>query len=375
MHRGGKNVIIIVNAVGIKISLCPTAFRAFAYLCEVKTMKKLALITAAAMTISLAGCAEKEQKQEIAVPIYKADKVEYKTADAVVGDITKKYYVDDAILSYYDSVNVSFKTDGIVDEILAENGSEVKKGDILATLKTDDLEREIAEKELYLEQSKKTLATLASEGVTGSEYELAQTDVELEQMEYDHLVASRDDYVVTAPCDGVFGRDEDTSFEAYISDQRGKQNIIMPGVAVSASQRLGMVYDTSNQAIICVVYDADLENVNFGTRVHITQGDYQGEGKVVSIKEGENVHNYIVMPDEPDKVNDLTYLSCCFDVYSKLDVVLVPSKAVKTNKDRRFVNLLIDGTKVEQDVETGIVDGDNTEILSGLSGGEKVILD
>ncbi|MBR1723545.1 MAG: RND transporter, partial [Ruminococcus sp.] len=60
--------------------------------------------------------------------------------------------------------------------------------------------------------------------------------------------------------------------------------------------------------------------------------------------------------------------------YSKLDTVIVPAEAIKTSKERTYVNLLVDGTKIEQDVETGIEDGERTEILSGLSGGEEVIV-
>ena len=63
-----------------------------------------------------------------------------------------------------------------------------------------------------------------------------------------------------------------------------------------------------------------------------------------------------------------------FDVYSRLDTVIVPKKAVKSLADRNYVNLLVDGVKVEQDVELGIEDNDKVEILSGLSGGEEIIL-
>lgn len=71
---------------------------------------------------------------------------------------------------------------------------------------------------------------------------------------------------------------------------------------------------------------------------------------------------------------DLGGIEVVFDVYSRLDTVIVPQKAVKKLDVRNYVNLLVDGVKIEQDVELGIEDNDNVEILSGLSGGEEIIL-
>ena len=63
-----------------------------------------------------------------------------------------------------------------------------------------------------------------------------------------------------------------------------------------------------------------------------------------------------------------------FLVFWGFCVFVVPQKAVKKLDGRNYVNLLVDGVKIEQDVELGIEDNDNVEILSGLSGGEEIIL-
>ena len=78
--------------------------------------------------------------------------------------------------------------------------------------------------------------------------------------------------------------------------------------------------------------------------------------------------------DEENDMLDLGGIEVVFDVYSRLDTVIVPQKAVKKLDGRNYVNLLVDGVKIEQDVELGIEDNDNVEILSGLSGGEEIIL-
>lgn len=339
-------------------------------------MKKSVLLLAVLIAFSASSCAAKQKEQEIVVPIFEMDEIKYNTEEAVVGDISQKYFVDGKF-GYPYSQNVSFKINGTVDSLIVEENSDVSKGDLLCILKSDDLDRQLEEKKVYVDQAQKTVNTLISDGVGGTELELARTDLEILQMEYKHLEESLEDYMVYAPCDGVFRADRATAFSAGIDDQRGAENIVIPGSAVHAGQILGTIDDRSRQYIICDVYDVTLENVNFGTRVHIEQGANECMGKVVDIIEGDNagmtLTTYIIMPDEDSGLSELD-VKCQFDVYSKLDTVIVPQEAVKTTKDRTYVNLLIDGTKIEQDVETGIEDGDNIEILSGLAGGEQVII-
>ena len=121
-----------------------------------------------------------------------------------------------------------------------------------------------------------------------------------------------------------------------------------------------------------------LNNVNFGTRVELSQAATTGEGMVADIIRNENgdysSYYYVIRPDEGTEFFDFGAVKVSFNVYSRQDVVVVPSEAIKKVGDRQFVNLLIDGVKVEQDVETGIVDGSKTEITGGLVGGEELIL-
>lgn len=339
-------------------------------------MKKIALLLAVAMAFSAVGCASKDDKQEIVVPIYQTDKIDYKTEKAEIGDISQKYYVDGRFdYPYYEKV--SFKIDGMIESVSVEENDPVKKGDLLCTLVSDDVDDQLAEKQLYIDQAQKSVNTLRSEGGSANEIQLAQTELELQQLEYQHLEDSLENYKVYAPCDGVFRSDGKTSFENNIDDQRGAENIIVEGAKVSAGQSFGVVSDHSQRYLVCDVYDNALENVNFGTKVELEQGVVSAKGKVIDIIEstvgGGKVFTYVIEPDKDADISDLG-VQCRFDVYSKLDTVIVPSKAVKKSKDRTYVNLLIDGSKIEQDVEVGIEDDKQTEILSGLSGGEDVII-
>ncbi len=342
-------------------------------------LKRIAAVVSAAVTALAfgAGCANDKEREEIVVPIYETKDIKYNTEEVTIGDITQKYYVDGGFgYPYYEKV--SFKKDGLISEILVEENDTVKKGDLLCTLDSEELDKEIEEKAVYLEQAKKTVQTLRTEGEpSAAELQLAEVSVEVLQLEYDHLEQSYDDYKVFAPCDGVFKPDKKASFGRDITSQRGAESLIIEGGRVKAGQSFGTISDHSQEYLVCDVYDIQLENVNFGTKVSLEQGVTQAQGKVVDMiadnAGGMQVYTYVIEPQEDSDLSDLP-VKCCFDVYSKLDTVIAPSEAIKKSKDRQYVELLIDGTKIEQDVETGIVDGDSTEILSGLSGGEQVIV-
>ncbi len=57
------------------------------------------------------------------------------------------------------------------------------------------------------------------------------------------------------------------------------------------------------------------------------------------------------------------------------DVLLVPSAAITMKNGKNYVNVaLADGTTEERAIETGVSDWQNTEVISGLSEGEQVVV-
>ncbi len=299
------------------------------------------------------------------MPIYEAKKVSYKTAKAEIKEISERY-TKEGSYGYPYSEKVRFSASGQIDQIYVESEQQVEKGDLLCTLFTDELDERIEEKQVYLEQAQKTLNTLVSEGGDANEIEQAKVDLEIQQLEFDHLNDEKDKYNVYAPCSGYF----------KMSRQFGGG--LTRFSWVNEGTVLGTAQDNSEQFLICEIYDNPLNNVNFGTRVELTQGKTTAGGMVVDIINNDNGdfsgYIYVVRPDEDNGLFDFGAVQVSFNVYSRQDVVVVPTKAIKKIGDRKFVNLLIDGVKVEQDIETGIEDGSDTEVTGGLSGGEELIL-
>lgn len=329
-------------------------------------MKKvLSVIMCIAMAAAAAGCSDDKDTEQIAVPIYEAKSVSYRTAKAEVSEISERY-VAEGNYSYPYSESVKFSASGQVDQVYVASEQSVKKGDLLCTLFSDSLDEQIEEKEVYLNQAQKTLNTLIANGGNYNEIEQARVELEIQQLEYDHLLEQKEKYNVYAPCDGHFKMD------------RRFGGALTRFTWVNNGTTLGYATDESEEFLTCNIFDSPLKNVNFGTRVELTQGAQSAEGMVVDIIHNENgdysTYTYVIRPDEGNGLFDFGTVSVSFNVYSRQDTVVVPNKAVKKVGDRQFVNLLVDGVKIEQDVETGIVDGDKTEITGGLIGGEELIL-
>ncbi len=330
-------------------------------------IKKLtAAVMAAAMMFSLAACGEKAQKEEIAVPILEARQIEYKTCTAEIGDISEKYYKEGAY-GYPYTRTVRFSASGQIKSIEVESPCDVKEGDLLCTLYTDDVEEQIEQEKIRLDQAESTVNTLRANGASADEIQMSQYDYEIEKLKYDRLVASLDDYNVYAPCDG--------EFSIFSGERMVEFNVNTP---VNEGGMFGFCSDKSQQYLCVDVYDDPLSNVNFGTSVTLEQGALSSTGTVTDIVFQDNgdfsAYTYVISPDNKDELFDFGEIQVVFDVYSRLDTVIIPKKAVKELSGRSFVYLLVDGVKIEQDIELGIEDNKNVEVTAGLSGGEEIIL-
>ena len=111
-----------------------------------KSIRFIALISAAAMCFGLCACGKSEKKDEIAVPILETKDITYKTVKAEIGDISQEYH-QEGVYDYPYSETVTFKASGQIKSIDVESPCDVKKGDLLCTLYSDDVDEQIEEEE------------------------------------------------------------------------------------------------------------------------------------------------------------------------------------------------------------------------------------
>lgn len=332
------------------------------------------LLTLLCICFSAVGCSGQSESEDVSKEIYtpevNAENEISNTVEAKIGTINQKYYHEAAYENPYIET-IAFETDGVVSSINVENGNNVKKGAVLALLNTDEIDKKIEEQKLRLDSAKKTLSRLnKNKKADKTEKISAEYDVQIEQNAYDRLLFEREKYTVKAPYKG----------EISIQYEEGKE--IKKGSHVSAGQPLCTMKDPNGERLCIMIYNQErFEDVSFGMNVTLTQGKTTESGKITDIVFSDgggsyDAYYYVITPDKKNSelVSYGDEINASIDVYSKENVVIVPTEAIKTVNDTNYVDVLVDGMKIQTDVEIGIQDDAETEIISGLSGGEQIIL-
>lgn len=335
-------------------------------------MKKIVLvfITVTMLLISV-GCSDNSSKNiedEIYTPNSSAEKEEYKTVDVTIGTIENKYTID-GIFDNPNVLNITSTANGTVKKVYIKDGSKVKKGAKLIDINTEEIDTQIEEQRIRLEAANSTYTVLAGNKKTdANELEDARINIELEQNAYDELLRQKEKYTVYAPVTG-----EITIREDKVQPAKKGQNI-------SQGQVFCTMVETAVKYPLAMVYDNPLENVSNGTKVTVSQNNKNYPGKIINIINVPNgdssTYYYMFKLDKNLKLKEKDgSFSVIFNIYSKKNAMTVPTDAVHNSGDKGYyVDVLLDGVKVQTDVEIGITDDSTTEITGGLTGEEKIIV-
>jgi RND family efflux transporter MFP subunit len=147
--------------------------------------------------------------------------------------------------------------------------------------------------------------------------------------------------------------------------------------------------DPTTLRVSAQIDEIDVASVKIGQKVNIkldSAPDTQYVGKVISISlapvanpqnSGVVVYEVKVGFVNPPPAEVKLGMSATVDIISteKQGVLLVPSRAVTTdNQGKTVINVLVNKTTETRQVQAGISDGINTEIISGLNAGDTVIV-
>lgn len=132
------------------------------------------------------------------------------------------------------------------------------------------------------------------------------------------------------------------------------------------------------------VNEVDIANVSVGQKVTLTFSAIDGlssTGKVEKIdsigtlSSGVVTYNVIINFDTLDsKIKPEMSVSAAIITDVKQDIIIVPSGAIKIQNGESYVEVLNSGqTPIETTVKTGLSNDTETEILSGISTGDKIV--
>lgn len=156
-----------------------------------------------------------------------------------------------------------------------------------------------------------------------------------------------------------------------------------PGQTVSASDVILVMAD--KLIITAAVDETDLRYIKLNQRVKIILDAYPDSGFAGSVEHiayesklisNVTVYEIKILPQEvPENFRAGMTATVELIAQQKNDILLLPSDAIQENKNGKFVEIMQDKSKtIMKKIESGISDGKNTEIISGLTEEDTVVL-
>jgi RND family efflux transporter MFP subunit len=305
-------------------------------------------------------------------------------------------------IEYPNTASVSSTVAGKAQDLTVKLGDTVKKGDTLFTLDNPQLDVDVASAQnsydkavlavdqanLDLISAKSSLATTfasthtalaakqATAAVTSAQLavqaaENAVRSAEIALQDAKDNAAAR---TVTAPIDGVI---------TALSLENGDE--LQASSGTSSSSAPITITDTSAYDANLTLAESDISDVKVGQKAVITFDalpDLTLSGKVTRVdssgtnNSGVVSYTVIVTPDivDPSVKGGMTSsVNIITDVAA--DVLAVPSTAIKTAGDgTKYVQILQNGQPTNITVETGLSNDSYTEITSGLTQGQEIVV-
>jgi RND family efflux transporter MFP subunit len=292
-------------------------------------------------------------------------------------------------------VSIGVRVAGRIDRYFIEEGQSVKKGDALVQLDDRDYRAAVGrvEASLALARANTELAdselrrgrALRKSGViSDQEIDVLDNKAQVAHAAIAQLEAEREasrvnlEYTtLRAPTDGV-----------VLAKLKEVGEIAVPG-GFAGSGDLVRIANLSDMRAEVDVNEADLERVHMGGAARITPDAYPDRhyaARVVKLypqvdrqKGTLKVEVKILEPDQkllPDMSTRVTFLAepVAAGAAEAPKTVLVPARALQRDNDGSFVWIVADGRVKRAKVETSGEAGDRVRVVSGLSGGERLVV-
>lgn len=350
----------------------------------------------------------------IAVWFYQnsGDNISYITEDVYRRDVQKVVNATGEVRAI-DLVTIGAQVSGKIEHLHVKVGQEVKKGDLIAEIDSTTQQNEVDINKSRLDSYQAQLAAAkVSLGVAEKQYKrmqklkkgnaaseedlenaldtyetaksrvvelessIKETEISLSTAEtnlgYTKITAPLDGTVVSVPVkEGqtinaamntptivqVANLD---NMEIVIEISEGDIGNIKPGVKVTYS----ILADLNK------IYETTLQSIDPGLTL-LTNGEYT---EVVDSSEAIYYYGRLIVPNEDGILRIGMTTQNVIYVESAENVLTVPVVAVKEAGDKEFVEILTKKGVERRDITTGVSDGLNVEVKSGISEGEKVIL-
>jgi membrane fusion protein (multidrug efflux system) len=267
-------------------------------------------------------------------------------------------------------VTLYAKVTGYVKTITKDRGDHVKSGEIIAVLEIPEMNMELEHARASFAMEDTTLTRLEAirklekTAVTDQDLDLARAKRAMSQASLRRLQTMLDYTEIHAPFDG------------YVTER-----FVDPGAFVQQG-RIVSIVDASTVRILVDVPEREVRFMNVGSRADIRVDAIAGkmfEAKVARMSTSLDLSTRTLrveldLPNKDFSVRPGMYAHVVLETERRPNALVVPSDAVISQLEKKFI-FISDGGKVKKvEVTRGITDDTWTEITAGLGGEEFIIL-
>lgn len=301
----------------------------------------------------------------LAPPLMEPVEVSYSTVKAKRGDIVKTIQGSGTFVSI-DSKFFFFEArGGRLKEILVRQGDDIKKGDLLVELYTDDIEMEIERQELNLKKVQINYNQLKAANASSYDLNKASIDIQLAKLNLNNLKKQKELTQLISDVDGVV---------TYVDTR------LQPGDMIGAFQKIIRV--ANPQKLYLAYSGSNTSNFAMNAEVDVKIDKASYKGRVISTPssvphDGDEALKDIVAIEVMDLPEDVAMgqtAQISLILERSEDTIIVPKQAVRNYMGRKYVNILENGLNNERDVEVGVETATEAEIIKGVEEGEEIIL-
>ena len=319
------------------------------------------------LIIALTGCNENNIVNKRPMP--SADEYEKKDHQKVMvstGDLCPTFELDAKMEGYSVTTYCGLEETMEIDEILVEEGSEVKKGDVLIKFKEEDEQTEERYRELEdrLKEDELLISHLENEALIDpksdyyTDYKMILNDIELINVQLEEIDRRRDKLTYVATDDGTIAFIAKELYNGYAK----KSDTLMKSIK-------GSEYYTATTE-----EDYDFK---IGDKYDGQSGSAKALLEIVDIKKDGKVTTVSFMPAEGERIiSDIAEYKITLSKEAMKNVLYVDSAAVMDNDGKAFVYIVDDEGYIRaKEIAVRCVVDDKSIIESGLEGGEWVAID
>ena len=292
----------------------------------------------------------------------------YVTSKVTLGSVTKTVSSVGNIVAGQSQIGTfSTSSTSLVTEVDVKPGDTVKTGQILAKIDDSDLQNKLLSANVSLQTAKNNLDSKLIMGgkITTYDIDNLRQSIKIAQSNYDLAKKNLDAATMKAEFNGIVA-----SSNFIVGQPAGTNSLI--------------VYDPQSLYLSVTFNEYDLSLLKKEMAANVTFNSLSGKsyiGKLNDISFNPTITSNVVTYGGKIALlaNDgslkLGFSGTAVIVLESVDDVLtIPTAAIKNTNGQNYVNLLVNGQQQRQDIEIGIIGDTTSEVKSGLSADQTIVV-